>query len=231
MSPEQARGLPVDKRTDIWAFGCVLYEMLTGRVAFAGETASDSIAKVLEREPDWSALPVATPAPIRRLLRRCLAKDPKARLRDIGDWRIELDAVDDRDAAGAEAGAALRRWRWPAAAFVALGHRGACRRLCRPAARESDRRRDLHAADELGGRRGRRRDLARWQVRRVSRRPRWRVRHLAQPDWHRAVRQPDSQHSATRRERHALFASLVFPTTGPRFGSILPIASPCCFCR
>ena len=62
MSPEQARGLPVDKRTDIWAFGCVLYEMLTGRVTFAGDTVSDSIAKILEREPDWSALPAATPA-------------------------------------------------------------------------------------------------------------------------------------------------------------------------
>ncbi len=119
MSPEQARGLPVDKRTDIWAFGCVLYEMLTGRVAFAGETASDSIARVLEREPDWSALPVATSVPLRRLLRHCLAKDPKARLRDIGDWRIELDAVDHRDLA-AEAGAAVWRWRWPAAALVAV---------------------------------------------------------------------------------------------------------------
>ena len=95
MSPEQARGLPVDKRTDIWAFGCVLYEMLTGRVAFAGETVSDSIAKILEREPDWSALPAATPAPIRRLLLRCLAKDPKQRLRDIGDVRIEIDAIDE----------------------------------------------------------------------------------------------------------------------------------------
>jgi serine/threonine protein kinase/Tol biopolymer transport system component len=95
MSPEQARGLPVDKRTDIWAFGCVLYEMLTGRVAFAGDTVSDSIAKILEREPDWSALPATTPAPIRRLLRRCLAKDPKQRLRDIGDVRIEIDAIDD----------------------------------------------------------------------------------------------------------------------------------------
>ena len=63
MSPEQARGLAVDKRTDIWAFGCVLYEMLTGRVAFAGETVSDSIAKILEREPDWSALPATTPHP------------------------------------------------------------------------------------------------------------------------------------------------------------------------
>ena len=61
MSPEQARGLAVDKRTDIWAFGCVLYEMLTGRVTFAGDTASDSIAKILEREPDWSALPAPTP--------------------------------------------------------------------------------------------------------------------------------------------------------------------------
>ena len=93
MSPEQARGLPVDKRSDIWSFGCVLYEMLTGRVTFAGDTVSDSIAKILEREPDWSALPAATPAPIRRLLLRCLAKDPKQRLRDIGDARIEIDAI------------------------------------------------------------------------------------------------------------------------------------------
>jgi Tol biopolymer transport system component len=95
MSPEQARGLAVDKRTDIWAFGCVVYEMLTGRIAFAGETVSDSIAKILEREPDWSALPDSTPAPIRRLLLRCLTKDPKARMRDIGDSRIEIDAIDE----------------------------------------------------------------------------------------------------------------------------------------
>ena len=95
MSPEQARGLPVDTRTDIWAFGCVLYEMLTGRVAFSGDTISDSIAKILEREPDWSALPAAAPAPIRRLLLRCLAKDPKQRLRDIGDARIEIDGIDE----------------------------------------------------------------------------------------------------------------------------------------
>ena len=77
MSPEQARGLPVDKRTDIWAFGCVLYEMLTGRVAFAGDTVSDSIAKILEREPDWSALPAATPVAIRRVLLRCLDEGSK----------------------------------------------------------------------------------------------------------------------------------------------------------
>ena len=95
MSPEQARGLWVDKRADIWAFGCVLYEMLTGRVAFAGDTASDSIAKILEREPDWSIVPAATPAPIRRLMVRCLEKDPKQRLRDIGDVRIEIDAMDE----------------------------------------------------------------------------------------------------------------------------------------
>ena len=94
MSPEQARGLPVDRRTDIWAFGCVVYEMLTGRVAFAGETVSDVIARVLEREPDWAALPAATPASIRRILLRCLAKDPKRRLRDIGDVAIEIDAND-----------------------------------------------------------------------------------------------------------------------------------------
>ena len=93
MSPEQARGKTADKRADIWAFGCVLYEMLTGRVAFAGDTVSDTIAAILGREPDWSALPPATPAPIRRLLLRCLDKDAKRRLRDIGDARTEIDDV------------------------------------------------------------------------------------------------------------------------------------------
>src|ERR1700738_4500194 len=75
MSPEQAKGKAVDKRTDIWAFGCVLYELLTGKQAFRGETSADSIAAIVEREPDWQVLPPATPAKIRDLLRRCLQKD------------------------------------------------------------------------------------------------------------------------------------------------------------
>jgi len=93
MSPEQARGQATDKRTDIWSFGAVLYEMLTGRAAFPGQTLSDTIAAVLSLEPDLSALPEATPAPVRTLLQRCLEKDPRQRLRDIGDARIELDTV------------------------------------------------------------------------------------------------------------------------------------------
>ncbi|MGE5815242.1 MAG: protein kinase domain-containing protein [Acidobacteriota bacterium] len=95
MSPEQARGQSVDKRADIWAFGCVLYEMLTGRLAFPGDTVSDTIAKVLEREPDWTHLPPATPSSIRRVLFRCLVKNPKQRMRDIGDVKMEIDALDD----------------------------------------------------------------------------------------------------------------------------------------
>jgi eukaryotic-like serine/threonine-protein kinase len=91
MSPEQARGKAVDKRTDIWAFGCVLYELLAGKEAFRGETVSDTIAAVLEREPDWRVLPPATPAKIRDLLRRCLQKDSTRRLRDIGDARMEIE--------------------------------------------------------------------------------------------------------------------------------------------
>ena len=91
MSPEQARGQSVDRRTDIWAFGCVLYEMLTGRVAFGGATVSDTIAQVLEREPDWTQLPASTPAGIRAILRRCLEKNLKQRFRDIGDVRIALE--------------------------------------------------------------------------------------------------------------------------------------------
>ena len=106
MSPEQARGKPVDKRTDIWAFGCLLYELLTGRTALRGETFSDTIAAVIEREPDWQALPPATPATIRDLLQRCLQKDPQRRLRDIGEARIGIE-----DALNAPA--APRRSRWP----------------------------------------------------------------------------------------------------------------------
>ena len=91
MSPEQARGQTVDRRTDIWSFGCVLYEMLTGVRAFAGSTTSDCVAAILEREPDWSVLPKGTPAGIQRLLRRCLEKTPRRRLHDIADARIEMD--------------------------------------------------------------------------------------------------------------------------------------------
>ena len=93
MSPEHARGQVVDKRTDIWAFGCVLFEMLGGRAAFQRETTTDTIAAVLEREPDWAALPQDTPAGVRRLLQRCLAKDPRQRLHDIADARLEIADV------------------------------------------------------------------------------------------------------------------------------------------
>jgi eukaryotic-like serine/threonine-protein kinase len=97
MSPEQARGRAVDRRADIWAFGCVLYEMLTGARAFGGDTTSDTIAAIIEREPDWSRLPASTPPAIQRLLRRCLTKDAKRRLRDIGDARAELDETASAD--------------------------------------------------------------------------------------------------------------------------------------
>ena len=89
MSPEQARGKPVDKRTDIWAFGCVLYEMLAGKRAFEGEDVTDVLAAVVRAEPDWAELPVEAPAPIRKLLRRCLEKDRKRRLADIAEARFE----------------------------------------------------------------------------------------------------------------------------------------------
>jgi serine/threonine protein kinase/Tol biopolymer transport system component len=90
MSPEQARGKTLDKRTDIWSFGCVLYETLAGRPPFPGETLSDTIARILEREPDWDALPDDTPPYIRLLLNRCLRKDSRERLHDIADARIEI---------------------------------------------------------------------------------------------------------------------------------------------
>ena len=93
MAPEQVQGRAVDKRADIWAFGCVLYEMLTGTRPFPGETVSDTLAAVLESEPDWARLPPSLPAPVRPLLEHCLEPDPKARLRDIADARRFLDAA------------------------------------------------------------------------------------------------------------------------------------------
>jgi serine/threonine protein kinase/Tol biopolymer transport system component len=94
MSPEQARGQDVDQRADIWAFGCVLFEMLAGRRAFEGRTSSDVIAAVLDREPDFDQLPADTPFLVRRLMKRCLQKDPRRRLRDIADARIDLDEAE-----------------------------------------------------------------------------------------------------------------------------------------
>jgi serine/threonine protein kinase len=91
MSPEQAAGKAVDKRSDLWAFGVVLLEMLTGRPTFGGETTSHVLAAVLKDEPDWTTLPVATPLPIRRLLRRCLEKDRKRRLADASDAKLEIE--------------------------------------------------------------------------------------------------------------------------------------------
>jgi serine/threonine protein kinase len=95
MSPEQARGKPVDKRTDIWALGCVLYEMLARRAAFAGPTVSDTIAAIIEREPDWSVLPTAVPSRIRELLQLCLVKDVRKRRQDIGDVRLDIERAMD----------------------------------------------------------------------------------------------------------------------------------------
>ena len=122
MSPEQARGLAVDKRTDIWAFGCVLYEMLTGRGAFSGDTASDSLAKVIEREPDWDVLSARVPEPIRRLIKRCLQKDPARRLHDIADARIEIDELVAAPASDVVPASRTprrgRSWLWIAAAAV-----------------------------------------------------------------------------------------------------------------
>jgi len=94
MSPEQAKGRPADKRSDIWAFGCVLYEMLTGRRAFSADDVSTTLARVIERDPDWTALPAATPVPLRRLLRRSLEKDRKRRIADAADVKLELDDAD-----------------------------------------------------------------------------------------------------------------------------------------
>jgi serine/threonine protein kinase len=120
MSPEQARGQPVDKRTDIWAFACVLFEMLTGSSAFARETATDTIAAVLGAEPEWKSLPADTPGSIRRLLTRCLQKDARRRLHDIADARIEIEETIATPAEPAPV-PTPRRWSRLALSALSLG--------------------------------------------------------------------------------------------------------------
>jgi TolB-like protein/Flp pilus assembly protein TadD len=120
MSPEQARGKPVDKRTDIWAFGCILYEMLSGRRAFTGETATDVFAAILSAEPDWSRLPAATPPRLGELLSRCLQKDQNKRLRDIGDARMEIERALEESKPDTTQFRAARK-RWLAAGTVLIG--------------------------------------------------------------------------------------------------------------
>ena len=121
MAPEQARGLPVDRRADVWAFGCVLFEMLTGQRPFAGDTVTDTMAAVLSREPEWSSLPEATPDGVRRLLKRCLTKDVKRRLRDLSDARLDLEeTIDEPVRRPATAGGTSRRERVAWGAAVAL---------------------------------------------------------------------------------------------------------------
>jgi Tol biopolymer transport system component len=108
MSPEQARGKPVDKRADIWAFGAILFELLTGRRMFDGESVTEVVGAVIHRDPDWSALPAATPAGLTMVVRRCLQKDVRQRFRDIGDVRLALDGAFTPEAATASA---ARPWR------------------------------------------------------------------------------------------------------------------------
>ena len=137
MAPEQARGRAVDKRADVWAFGVVLYEMLTGARAFPGDDVSDTLATVLKFDPDWNRLPADTPAPIRRLLKRCLTKDPKLRLRECGSALLDIHealATPERSEsaallAGAKSAASLRRSALIATAALLIGAIVGARRM------------------------------------------------------------------------------------------------------
>ena len=122
MAPEQAKGKALDRRADVWAFGAVLYEMLTGRRAFPGEDITDTLAAIITREPDWSVLPADTPPSIRKLLRRCLDKDRSRRLSDLGDARLEIEDALASPEGDVRAAAPLTpvRSRWPVLALVAL---------------------------------------------------------------------------------------------------------------
>jgi Tol biopolymer transport system component len=118
MSPEQARGKPVDRRTDVWSFGCLLYELLTGRQAFGGETVTDVLASIVQREPDWGTLPPATHAGIGRLLQRCLRKDPRERLRDMGDVGLMLGESMPASPSETQGPAKRGGMLWPALAVL-----------------------------------------------------------------------------------------------------------------
>jgi eukaryotic-like serine/threonine-protein kinase len=161
MAPEQARGKPVDKRADIWAFGAVLYEILTGRKAFDADDTSMTLASVMMKEPDWTALPASTPSGLLALLTRCLKKDPKARLRDIGEARLQIEqllsgAVDEPKERVVAVGVRDRRAGngsdvaddvgavAPVTAIVAAASRSQHRHRCRSRHR-SRRRRDSFA--------------------------------------------------------------------------------------
>jgi len=158
MSPEQARGRVVDKRADIWAFGCVVYEMLTGRRAFDGEDVTMVLASIVKSEPDWAALPVDTPPGLRTILPRCVQKDPKQRLRDIGDVRLALDgAFDTGLSPRTSQTVALRPWQRPALLGpVALVVGGVAASVItwgtmRPAVPQIDRLMISHPAPEVVG--------------------------------------------------------------------------------
>ena len=124
MSPEQAKGKPVDTRADVWAFGAVVYEMLTGQRAFVGEDVSDTLAAVLRAEVNLDGLAAETPARLRQVLRTCLQRDPKQRVQAIGDVRLAMEGAFESSAAGAEAIKGVPRvpaWRWAGQlAFVGL---------------------------------------------------------------------------------------------------------------
>jgi tetratricopeptide (TPR) repeat protein len=139
MSPEQARGKETDRRTDIWAFGCILFESLSGRRAFTGETVPDVIGAILHVEPDWTSLPARTPDRVRELLAMCLEKDPGRRLRDAGDARLEIEsALAGMSGAGALAGArATSRWRAAFAVVAGAAVAVAAYFLVRPAVRSA----------------------------------------------------------------------------------------------
>ncbi len=164
MSPEQARGQSVDRRTDIWAFGCVLFELLTGRKPFAGATVSDFLAAILTQEPPWSLLPSSVPAPVLHLLHRCLEKDPKRRLRDIGDAFADAPpALEQRSRGMVPIALVAVLATGLGAAFAAgyLGHREPGRYRAAGGSNGRDAPHRLRRVGIVAG------DLARWPVVRV----------------------------------------------------------------
>jgi serine/threonine-protein kinase len=220
MSPEQAKGKSADRRSDIWAFGCLFYEMLTAQRAFAGESVPDTLASVLKTEPDWSLLPPRTALAIRALIGRCLKKDPKQRLQAIGDARIAIDesiSTPDKDEAPPSPVQPRPIWRRTLPWAAAFPHRGSARGhgvsdLRHPQAASScnalpGRHQFLRRAVASG-------PLARWTLRRLRLKQGWALQHLPWPaqrgQSRQSHRRPESQNHSmlvARRNRDRLWTA------------------------
>ena len=225
MSPEQAKGRPADKRSDIWAFGCVLYEMLTGTRAFEGDDVSDTMANVLTREPSWDRLPRTTPPAVRLLLRRCLRKDKGHRMQDAGSVRVEIE-----DALSLPAGSASAVSQERAGSALACGigpqrgvagrcdHRRSCRMAPEAVAAFSSTSTGPGSTHGAGGRAARcvapiGCGVSQWCAPGVRRQPSWSTAASSPPD--RQSEEHGARGNRRRRLRHSFHPTVSGSASSP----------------